>query len=65
MIWPIKQHQGYINWKVVQRKNVADKADMIKFMGTMTKKPIQKNKQHIKKHTEINITNIYPHPPSF
>jgi len=37
-----------INGRDVQRKNVVSDADKFKFMGTMTRWPVQKHKEHHK-----------------
>jgi len=46
----------YVNWRDVQRKHVADKADRVTFKGTITKWHVQKQKCRTVQYTQTSKT---------
>jgi len=51
-----------INGRDVQRKNVVSNVDEFNFMGTMTRWPVQKHKEHHKIFTPLFPLLQYPLP---
>jgi len=45
----------YINWREVQRKTVANNVDRVKFKGTMTKWPVQKQTLRTARNMQNNM----------